>query len=58
MDRSDHSMRPPMPAASIAFNSPNACNLCHPDKDGHWADKLVREWRTRDFQAPVLRLGA
>lgn len=31
MNRSDHSMRPPTPAATIAFNSPNACNLCLPD---------------------------
>jgi hypothetical protein len=28
MRRTDHSMRPPMPAATIAFKSPNACNLC------------------------------
>ncbi|NUN94800.1 MAG: tetratricopeptide repeat protein [Candidatus Omnitrophica bacterium] len=57
MRRSDHSMRPPMPSASMAFGSPNACNLCHSDKDAAWADKLVREWRTRDYQAPVLQLG-
>ena len=29
MERTDHSMRPPTPAATIAFHSPNACNLCH-----------------------------
>ncbi|MBM4082994.1 MAG: hypothetical protein FJ278_25020, partial [Planctomycetes bacterium] len=27
MRRSDHSMRPPAPAATLAFKSPNACNL-------------------------------
>jgi tetratricopeptide (TPR) repeat protein len=54
MHRSDHSMRPPMPAATLAFKSPNACTMCHKDKDAAWADKLVREWRTRDYQAPVL----
>ena len=58
MRRSDHSMRPPMPSATIAFKSPNACNLCHTDKDAKWADKLVREWRFRDYQAPVLEWGA
>jgi tetratricopeptide (TPR) repeat protein len=54
MRRSDHSMRPPTPAATIAYNSPNACNLCHTNKDAAWADKLVREWRPRDYQKPVL----
>lgn len=57
MRRSDHSLRPPMPAATQAFGSPNACNLCHPDRDAAWADGLVREWRERDFQAPVLHWG-
>lgn len=55
MNRSDHSMRPPAPAATIAYHSPNACNLCHMDKDAAWADMYVREWRSRDYQAPVLK---
>lgn len=55
MDRSDHSMRPPMPAATIRFKSPNACNICHQDKDAAWADTFVRQWRSRDYQVPVLR---
>lgn len=48
-------MRPPTPAATLAFKSPNACNMCHMDRDAAWADKLVREWRSRDYQAPVLQ---
>lgn len=55
MNRSDHSMLPPAPAASIKFGSPNACNLCHNDKDAAWADQEVRKWRTRDYQAPLLK---
>jgi tetratricopeptide (TPR) repeat protein len=55
MNRSDHSMLPPAPAASIKFGSPNACNLCHKDKDAAWADQKVRQWRTRDYQAPILQ---
>jgi Tfp pilus assembly protein PilF len=58
MNRSDHSMLPPTPAATIAYKSPNACNLCHKDKDAAWADKYVREWRPRDYQAPVLKRAA
>jgi tetratricopeptide (TPR) repeat protein len=54
MRRSDHSMRPPMPAATIAYGSPNACNLCHTNKDAAWADQQVRQWHKRDYQAPVL----
>jgi len=54
MQRSDHSMLPPAPAATIAFKSPNACNLCHKDKYPAWSDKWVRKWRKRDYQAPVL----
>jgi len=57
MERSDHSMRPPMPAASLAFKSPNACNICHSDKDARWADDFVRKWRTRDYQSPVIHVA-
>jgi len=53
MRRSDHSMLPPTPAATTAFKSPNACNLCHKDKDAAWADQWVRQWRERDYQAPI-----
>ncbi len=55
MNRTDHSMLPPTPAATIVYKSPNACNLCHTDKDAAWADRYVREWRARDYQAPVLK---
>jgi tetratricopeptide (TPR) repeat protein len=55
MQRSDHSMLPPTPATTIAYQSPNACNGCHADKDAVWADKQVRTWAKRDYQAPVLR---
>ncbi len=54
MERHDHSMRPPTPATTIAFNSPNACNLCHTDQDAAWSDQWVRKWRRRDYQKPVL----
>jgi tetratricopeptide (TPR) repeat protein len=54
MRRSDHSMLPPAPAATIAFKSPNACNLCKTDKNAAWADKHVRKWRKRDYQAAIL----
>jgi tetratricopeptide (TPR) repeat protein len=58
MRRSDHSMLPPTPAATLAYQSPNACNICHTNHDAAWADKLVREWRKRDYQKPVLERAA
>ncbi len=54
MRRSDHSMLPPTPAATLQFESPNACNICHTDKDAAWADGYVRKWHTRDYQKPIL----
>ena len=58
MRRSDHSMRAPTPATTMAYQSPNACNLCHTNQTAAWADKLVREWRPRDYQKPVLERAA
>jgi len=54
MRRSDHSFRPPMPAATLACGSPNACNLCHTNQTAAWADRQVRQWHRRDYQAPTL----
>ncbi len=58
MNRSDHSMLPPAPEATMAYKSPNACNICHKDKDAEWADKYVRQWHARDYQAPLLKRAA
>lgn len=58
MGRSDHSMRPPTPATTLAYQSPNACNLCHSDQDAAWADQWVRKWYPRDYQAEPLRQAA
>jgi tetratricopeptide (TPR) repeat protein len=55
MVRHDHSFRPPLPALTLAHDSPNACNDCHTDRDATWADAQVRDWHARDYQAPVLR---
>ena len=50
MRRSDHSFRPPAPSATLAFKSPNACNICHQDRDAAWADRQVRSWHKDDYQ--------
>jgi hypothetical protein len=54
MRRSDHSMLPPSPTASLRYKSPNACNTCHQDETVKWADDWVRKWRKRDYQAPLI----
>jgi tetratricopeptide (TPR) repeat protein len=58
MNRSDHSMLPPTPAATLKFESPNACTLCHKDKGASWADTKVRQWHKIDYQKPVLERAA
>jgi len=58
MTRSDHSMRPPAPAATLRFKSPNACGICHSDKDPTWADQQVRQWHSDDYQKPLLERAA
>lgn len=57
MVRSDHSFRPPMPAASIRFESPNACNICHEDQDSRWANQKVTQWKGADYQKKTLYIG-
>jgi tetratricopeptide (TPR) repeat protein len=58
MRRSDHSMRPPTPATTLLYGSPNACNGCHTDQDARWADGQVRRWHADDYQAPALARAA
>ncbi len=70
MTRSDHTFRPPSPAATLEFGSPNACNLCHHDPEairgdyqGHrredveWADQHVKAWFGADSGATLLEQG-
>lgn len=70
MHRSDHSFRPPSPSASLEFGSPNACNLCHHNKEaitgeflGHqeedmkWAQKHVQAWHGPAVGKAILEQG-
>ena len=43
--RNDHSFRVPRPDISVEHNEvPNACNLCHTDKDASWATEAMKKW--------------
>lgn len=40
----DHSIGIPVPENTIAHGIPNACNLCHQDKDAAWASRQMILW--------------
>ncbi|WP_415408043.1 multiheme c-type cytochrome [Sulfurovum sp. CS9] len=43
--RNDHSFRVPRPDVSVEMKEvPNACNLCHTDKDPQWATDAMKKW--------------
>ncbi len=43
--RNDHSFRIPRPDVSVEMEEiPNACNLCHIDKDPQWAVDAMKKW--------------
>lgn len=59
MVRSDHSMRPPVPEATLAFHSPNACTICHQDDRTEDRAQSVREWFPQNrWQDRILQEGA
>jgi tetratricopeptide (TPR) repeat protein len=43
--RNDHSFRLPRPDISVDMKEiPNACNLCHIDKNAQWASDAMKKW--------------
>lgn len=42
--RNDHSFRIPRPDLSVGSDTPNACNICHKDKEPAWAADAIRKW--------------
>lgn len=42
--RRDHSLRKPRPDLSVKLGTPNACNICHTDKDAGWAAEAFAQW--------------
>ncbi len=43
--RNDHSFRVPRPDISLESKEiPNACNLCHTDKDASWSVSAMKKW--------------
>jgi Tetratricopeptide repeat/Cytochrome c554 and c-prime len=40
----DHSMSIPVPENTVHHGIPNACNLCHKDRDAAWSIKNMNAW--------------
>jgi hypothetical protein len=40
----DHSMSIPVPENTMRHGIPNACNLCHKDRDANWSMKQMDTW--------------
>lgn len=40
----DHSISVPVPGNTFSHQTPNACNLCHRDKDPIWAAQQIAAW--------------
>lgn len=58
MRRTDHSLRPPVPEATLRYGSPNACNLCHTEKGAAWAERQVARWGKATRRRSYLQLAA
>jgi len=62
-DRLDHSLRVPRPDLSTPLGSPDACTMCHADKQPSWAAAAMDgwygpTWRSRPQWGPLLHAGA
>jgi predicted CXXCH cytochrome family protein len=51
----DHSMSIPVPENTIRHEIPNACNLCHKDRDAQWALARMNQWYTPDSRRKLIR---
>jgi hypothetical protein len=51
----DHSMSIPVPENTIAHGIPNACNLCHKDRDAKWATERMNAWYGGESRQKLIR---
>ena len=51
----DHSISIPVPENTIRHDIPNACNLCHRDKDANWAVQHMNAWYGDKGRAKLIR---
>jgi predicted CXXCH cytochrome family protein len=51
----DHSMSIPTPENTIRHDIPNACNLCHRDKDAAWSVRQMNAWYGDNSRQKLIR---
>ena len=51
----DHSMSIPVPENTLRHGIPNACNLCHKDRDAQWALDRMNAWYTPASRQKLIR---
>ena len=51
----DHSMSIPVPENTLRHGIPNACNLCHKDRDANWALARMNEWYGSKSRQKLIR---
>lgn len=51
----DHSMSIPVPENTLNHGIPNACNICHKDRDARWALDQVKQWYKPDSRRKLIR---
>jgi predicted CXXCH cytochrome family protein len=55
----DHSLSVPVPENTIRHDIPNACNVCHRDKNAEWANRYVNTWYgNKGRQSLIVRADA
>jgi predicted CXXCH cytochrome family protein len=51
----DHAMTIPVPENTLHHKTPNACNVCHQDKDANWALARMNAWYSPDSRRKLVR---
>jgi predicted CXXCH cytochrome family protein len=51
----DHSMSIPVPENTVNHAIPNACNLCHKDRDANWSIKQMDAWYGNRSRRKLIR---
>jgi predicted CXXCH cytochrome family protein len=51
----DHSMSIPVPENTIRHDIPNACNLCHKDRNAAWALQQMSQWYSDRSRQKLIR---
>jgi tetratricopeptide (TPR) repeat protein len=51
----DHSMSIPVPENTSRHGIPNACNLCHKEKDAAWALRQMTAWQGNQSRQKLMR---